>query len=226
MSVLVIAAHPDDEVLGCGATVSKLANEGVEVNILILGEGITSRYEKREDAPSDLIEELKEKAEKAKEELGASKLFLLDLPDNRFDTVPLLDIVKKIEKVIDEVKPVSVFTHHKGDLNSDHTITHRAVLIATRPTAACPVKQLHTFEVPSSTDWAFGEFGAFNPNTFFDVSTTIASKIKAMEIYDTEIIDFPHPRSAEALTAIARRWGSVAGLESAEAFQTVRQVLK
>lgn len=225
MSVLVVAAHPDDEVLGCGATISRLANEGQDINIAILGEGITSRYQKREFADKKLVEELKLKAEKVKERLNSRELFLFDLPDNRFDSVPILDIVKKVEELIEKVKPKTVLTHHSGDLNIDHTITHRAVLTATRPSKGCPVKEIYTFEVPSSTEWTFGEFGYFKPDLFFDVSNTIETKIKTLEIYESELREFPHPRSAEAIKAIARRWGSVVGVDYAEAFETVRRIL-
>lgn len=224
-NLLVVAAHPDDEVLGCGATISRLAKEGADVYIAILGEGITSRYAKREEADKSLIEGLREKTEKVKGTLGAKELFTFDLPDNRFDTIPLLDIVKKVEGLIEELKPETIFTHRTGDLNIDHTITHKAVLTATRPTRGCLVKEIYTFEVPSSTEWAFGQFGTFNPDTFFDVEGTMETKIKAMEIYDSETREFPHPRSPEALKAIAKRWGSVTGLQFAEALETVRRIL-
>ncbi len=225
MKILVIAAHPDDEVLGCGATVSRLAQQGNDVFITILGEGITSRFSNREDADEKLVMELKEKAQKATEVLGAKDLFLFDLPDNRFDTVPLLDVIKKIEGVMEKLRPDTVFTHSAGDLNIDHQITHRAVLTSTRPLAGCPVKEVYTFEIPSSTEWAYGEFGPFTPDLFFDVTNTLKTKIKALEVYESELRIFPHPRSAEAIKAIARKWGSMTGLEYAEAYNTVRRIL-
>ena len=118
-----------------------------------------------------------------------------------------------------------IYTHHGGDLNIDHVVVHRAVLTATRPMAACPVKQVYTFEIPSSTEWAFGEFDLFQPNSFVDISTTIEAKIKAMEMYKEEIRPFPHPRSPQALRAIALRWGSSVGVQAAEAFMLVRETL-
>lgn len=223
MKVLVVAAHPDDEVLGCGASMAKFAAEGYDVFLAILGEGVTSRYAGREAADQNLILELRETAEKVRGLLGAKKLFHFDFPDNRFDTVPLIDVIKTIERLIEEIKPQTVFTHHPSDLNIDHAITHRAVLTATRPFSGCPVKEIYAFEIPSSTEWSFGQFGVFQPDTFCNVESTMEMKIRAMGLYETERREFPHPRSPEALEAIAQRWGSVVGLRYAEAFETIRR---
>ena len=223
--ILIIAAHPDDEVLGCGGTIARLTSEGHDVYVAILGEGITSRYDKREQADQEIIKELQDRSRQVSEILGVKEVFLYDLPDNRFDTVPLLDIVKTIEKLINRFKPQIVYTHHGGDLNIDHVITHRAVLTATRPTANCPVCEIYAFEVPSSTEWAFGQFRpAFSPNMFMDISDTLELKIQAMQLYESETREFPHPRSLEVMKAISRRWGSAVGLETVEAFELVRAV--
>ena len=223
--VLVVAAHPDDEVLGCGATIARLAREGAEVHIAILGEGITSRYEKGEKADRKLLEKLHGASRKVATLLGAKDLSLHNLPDNKFDTVPLLDVVKIIEDIVKQIRPRTVYTHHGGDLNIDHSITARALLTATRPVAGCPVRELLAFEVPSSTEWAFQQIEpTFRADVFMDVQATIEAKIKAMALYEGEARPFPHPRSAEALRAIARRWGSVAGVDYAEAFSLVRSV--
>lgn len=223
--VLVVAAHPDDEVLGCGATIARLAREGAEVHIAILGEGITSRYGKGEKADRKLLDKLHAAGRQVSKLLGAKDLSLHNLPDNKFDTVPLLDVVKIIEDIVKQVRPRTVYTHHGGDLNIDHSITARAVLTATRPVAGCPVRELLAFEVPSSTEWAFQQYEpAFRADVFMDVQATIEAKIKAMALYEGEARPFPHPRSAEALRAIARRWGSVAGVDYAEAFSLVRSV--
>jgi len=145
--------------------------------------------------------------------------------DNRFDTVPLLDIVKAVEKLINRFQPQIVYTHHGGDLNIDHIIIHRAVMTATRPVENCPVKEIYAFEALSSTEWAFGQFKpAFQPNVFVDISATLETKIQAMEIYESETRSFPHPRSAKALEALARRWGAAVGVEYAEAFELIRSV--
>jgi LmbE family N-acetylglucosaminyl deacetylase len=222
---LVVAAHPDDEVLGCGGTVARLVNEKHPVWILILGEGVTSRFKRREDADSAQVQELQIRARKVSNLLGVQDLFLRDLPDNRFDTVALLDIVKTIEETIEKCLPEVIFTHHGGDLNADHRIVHQAVLAATRPMDKQGVREIYAFETPSASEWSFGQMGhVFRPNVFVDVSRTLSRKLDALLLYDTELRPFPHPRSAEALTALAQYRGSTAGLLAAEAFELVRAI--
>lgn len=222
---LVIAAHPDDEVLGCGGTIARLAKDGHDVYIAVLGEGITSRYKKRESTEKRLVDELQAQCREVGQYLSTNGVFLFNLPDNRFDTVPLLDIFKIVENLIDKLQPDVIYTHHVGDLNIDHQIVHRAVLTAARPIKNCPVKEICTFEIPSSTEWAFHQFEpVFHPNVFVDITKTLEIKVQAMRIYESEARFFPHPRSPEALYAIARRWGIIVGLEAAEAFQLIRSV--
>lgn len=224
-TVLIVAAHPDDELLGCGGTIARLAQVGHDVHIAILGEGITSRYSRREEADRALVEALHARSRQVGDLLGAREVSVHDLPDNRFDSVDLLDVVKIIEDLVARLQPAVIYTHHPGDLNIDHVVVHRAVMTATRPTSTCPVKTIYTFEIPSSTEWAFGQFGApFRPTVFEDIRLTVDTKIQAMALYDSEARAFPHPRSPEALRAIARRWGSAVGLEYAEAFELVRSV--
>jgi LmbE family N-acetylglucosaminyl deacetylase len=223
--ILVVAAHPDDEVLGCGGTIARMADLGHEVYAAILGEGVTSRSPSREDADPGLVDTLHQECRQAAEFLGVRELFAHGLPDNRFDTVPLLDVVKMIEGLLDDLKPETVYTQHGGDLNVDHAITHRATLTATRPVEGSTVKGVYAYEVPSSTDWAFQRFEpVFRPNVFVDVTSTLKRKLEAMEIYQAEIRPFPHPRSLRAMEAAARRWGSVIGREAAEAFELIRSV--
>jgi LmbE family N-acetylglucosaminyl deacetylase len=225
MILLVVVAHPDDEVLGCGATIARLTQEGHEVYIAILGEGITSRYQQREQADRSLVEALHARGRQVAELLGVRDLFLYNLPDNRFDTVALLDVVKIIEELIERLKPEVIYTHHGGDLNIDHMVTHRAVLTATRPVTDQPVQEIYAFEVPSSTEWTFGQFQpAFRPNVFMDISDTLEAKVQAMALYESEVRPFPHPTSSVALRASARRWGSMAGVEAAEAFELIRAI--
>jgi LmbE family N-acetylglucosaminyl deacetylase len=225
MRVLVVAAHPDDEVLGCGGTIARLAGSGHDVFILILGEGSTSRSQQREQADLSLVETLHQNSFEAAKVLGAKEVFMRSLPDNRFDTVPLLDIVKLVEELVTELTPEVIYTHHGGDLNIDHALTHRAVLTATRPVAGQPVREIYAFEVPSSTEWAFQRLEPiFRPNVFEDISETLDLKIKALSFYESETRPFPHPRSPEALRAIAQRWGSVVGHEAVEAFELVRAI--
>ncbi len=225
MNSLIIAAHPDDEVLGCGGTIARLTNEMNNVYVAILGEGVTSRYNQREQADVNVLETLQNNSKRVSELLGVKELFLFDLTDNRFDTIPLLDIVKIIEALIDKVKPSTIFTHHSGDLNIDHSIIHRATLTAARPIAGQCVKKVYAYEVPSSTEWAFGQFTTgFQATVFVDISATLEKKIEAMEIYESEARSFPHPRSPESLRALAMRWGATAGLKAAEAFELIREI--
>ena len=222
--VLVVAAHPDDEVLGCGATMARLAAEGQPVHIAILGEGITSRSS-RDDSDAKLLRRLHQQAEAAALKVGAKDVVLFKLPDNRLDTLPMLEIAKLIEDLIQKLRPAVIYTHHPGDLNLDHGIVHRAVLIATRPVLGHPVRQILTFEVPSSTEWAFQKIEpVFRPNVFVEVSKTLDAKIAALACYDSETRDFPHPRSEQTLRAIATRWGSVIGCTAAESFELVRSI--
>jgi|SRR5450755_732341 len=223
--VLVIAAHPDDEVLGCGGTAARLVNEGREVHFAILGEGITSRHAQRDAADADQLTRLHRQAHAAAAKVGVKNVHLHNLPDNRLDTVALLDVVKIVEDLVDRIQPQVIYTHHAGDLNVDHGVIHRAVLTATRPIAGQPVREIYAFEVPSSTEWAFQRIEpTFRPNVFVDISGTIEAKVAAMECYRSEARAFPHPRSSEALRAIATRWGSVVGCAAAEAFELVRSI--
>lgn len=225
MNVLVVAAHPDDEVLGCGATIAKLAREGVNVHVAILGEGITSRHADRTQADPAEFEALHRHAREVAKLLGAKGVSLRKLPDNRFDTVPLLEVVKTVEALVAKHKPETIYTHHGGDLNIDHQVTLRAVLTATRPFPGQSVRELLSFEVPSSTEWTFQRLEpVFRPNVFTDVTSTLELKLRGMERYESEAREFPHPRSLQAIEAIARRWGSVAGVAAAEAFELVRRL--
>lgn len=225
MNVLVVAAHPDDEVLGCGGTIARLSQEGHDIHVAVLGEGITSRYRRREEADRNLLEDLHEKSLRSAKILGVNKIRMYDLPDNRFDTVPLLDIVKILEDQIQETNPSRIYTHHSSDLNLDHSLTNRATLIATRPLKDTQVKAVLAYEVPSSTEWSFSALQPdFRPNVFLDISATLEKKIQAMKIYDGELREYPHPRSSQALTAIAQRWGSVSGTGAAEAFALIRYI--
>ncbi len=223
-TILVIAAHPDDEVLGCGGTIARLTSEGSNVYTLILGEGVTSRDRKRDLAKRENeIAELKKQAENANRILGVKKVYTFDFPDNRFDSVPLLDIIKTIEETKDGLKPDIVFTHHIGDLNIDHQVTFKAVMAACRPAIGESVKEIYSFEIPSSTEWnAPSSLTYFMPDYFVDVNKSLDIKINALKEYETELRDFPHPRSLKAVELNAEQWGVKMGFEAAEAFKTVR----
>ncbi len=219
---LVIAAHPDDEVLGCGGTVALLTSQGVAVDLMILGEGITSRFEDRQEAPARELAQLHAKARASAKHLGFREVILCDLPDNRFDTVPLLEIIKKVEAQIQKSAPEVVFTQHGGDLNRDHETTFRAVLTATRPMQGRPVHALFAYPVGSSTEWAFERFSpVFRAGKFVEIEATLERKIEAMEMYESEARPAPHPRSPEVIRATAAYWGSRVGMNAAEVFEVI-----
>lgn len=223
-ALLVVAAHPDDEVLGCGAAMARHAAEGDRVWTLILGEGVASR---RGLAPAEkkrLIRRLDEDAAKANAILGAEKVILKKFPDNAFDTVPLLSVVQAIEEVVAALRPGTVLTHHAGDLNIDHRVTADAVRTACRPLPASPVRQILAFEIASSTEWAFGSGPAFEPNFFVDAAGFLDAKVRALAAYRGEARPFPHPRSETYLRALAAVRGAQSGREAAEAFMLVRKL--
>ena len=223
MKILIIAAHPDDEVLGCGGTIARLSLNN-DLYILILGEGITSRNIPEEQKKEE-VKQLRRDAESANKVLGVKKVFFEAFPDNRFDTIPLLDIIKTIESHIQKIKPEIIYTHHYGDLNIDHQITHKAVLTATRPIGDYPVKKILIFETLSSTEWnKQTQDNIFMPNIYTDISKTIDKKLEAMQCYKSEICEYPHPRSLEGIRILAQRRGLEVGLKFAEAFCLIREI--
>lgn len=224
-NVLIIAAHPDDELLGVGGTVRRLVNEGVCVRAVILAEGLTSRKEKRADTPPMELIELQKDARNAAKVVGYTSIDFCRFPDNRMDSVDLLDIIKTVSSFIERYHPDTIFTHHHGDLNIDHQRTCEAVLTACRPVGQYSVERIYAFEIPSSTEWNFQYNEPFCPNVFFDVKDTLEAKIKAMACYRTESALYPHPRSSEALMALAQYRGSMIGVDMAEAFELLREVI-
>lgn len=221
--ILIVAAHPDDEVLGCFGTVARLIKEGYEAYTLILGEGKTSRDEKRvvEDK-KDEIEILNTEIIKANEIIGVKKVFIESFPDNRFDSVSLLDIIKVISKVKEEVQPDIIFTHYEHDLNVDHQITYKAVITSTRPMENECVKEIYSFEILSSTEWNYPL--SFSPDIYFDINDTIDLKINAMNEYKSELCTYPHPRSIEGIELNAKYQGMRVGKEFVEAFKSIRVI--
>lgn len=224
MNILVVAAHPDDEILGVGGTIAKHVEAGDAVYGLILGEGQTARFDRREEAGNEIVERLHGDTERAAAVLGIRKMYFENFADNRFDSVDLLDIVKAVERRIRELRPAVIYTHHRGDLNVDHRMAYQAVLTATRPMQDQPVKEIYTFETVSSTEWNFSyRQEQFAPNVFVRLTAAqFEKKLAAMEEYKTELCAYPHPRSLEMLRASAVRWGGVAGGHYVEAFETVR----
>ena len=221
-NVLVFAAHPDDELLGLGGTVRRLADSGVTVRAVIKAEGITSRSDTREEADKASLLSLQEDARKAAGIVGYESIEFCGLPDNRMDSLELLDVIKIVSKYIVKYEPDTIFTHHHGDLNIDHRITCEAVLTACRPTGKYSVKSIYAFETPSSTEWNFNYQEPFTPNVYFDVTDTLEAKIKGMACYRSESTEYPHPRSAEGLRSLGRLRGTNAGFSMAEAFILLR----
>lgn len=221
--ILIVAAHPDDEVLGCFGTVSRFIKEGYEAYTLILGEGKTARDDKRvAENKKDELELLNTEIVKANDIIGIKKVFVESFPDNRFDSVDLLDIIKVISKIKEEIKPDIIFTHYEHDLNIDHQITYKAVITATRPMEDECVKEIYSFEILSSTEWNYPL--SFSPDTYYDISETIDLKINAMKKYISELCEYPHPRSIEGIELNAKYQGMRIGKRYVEAFKSVRVI--
>lgn len=224
---MIVVAHPDDEILGLGASMHKLINiNNVITHVVILGEGITSRFKIRDTKLCEKeLSKHKSNIFNAQKLIGYQSISTYNFPDNRFDTVALLDIIKIVEEEKEKFSPDIIFTHHEGDLNVDHRLTFQAVLTAIRPMKNEKVKMLITFETPSGTEWQTASSLQFSPNFFISVlEENINAKIKALEEYEYEIREFPHPRSMEALKIKARNRGVEVGCDFAEAFKIERLI--
>lgn len=229
--ILVVSAHPDDEIIGMGGTLTKLSKKH-NISILFLSDGITSRratdhvsspvYEVTEEVYKKMKKQIdlrKTHAKNALKIVGVKKTRFLDLPNNEVDKFPLLKIIKEIEYEIQDSQCEVIYTHHYADLNIDHRIAYEAVITAARPLSGTSVKSIISFEAISSTDWR--KPYKFNPNMFVDITSELKVKIRAMKAYKNEIRKFPHPRSIETLEAVAKRWGSLYGYKAAEAFEII-----
>lgn len=221
--ILIIAAHPDDEVLGCFGTISKMIKNGAEVITLILSKGKASR---KNDTTNDQEILYKEMIE-ANNSIGIKKVIQLDFPDNEFDKISLLTIIQEIEKIKSEFSPNMIFTHYIHDINIDHQITAKAVLTATRPIRGETVADLYYMEVPSSTEWnGYSKEFTFTPNVFFDITDTIDDKVKAMSLYRSELRNEDHPRSLEHIKLYAKTNGTKVGMNFCEQFMLVRRLIQ
>lgn len=215
-AVLVVAAHADDEVLGCGGTIARLTAIGRRVHIMFMTDGISARQEGDSEARMQAAKE-------AAATLGAESPRFGDFPDNAMDSIPLLDVARAVESVVSEIKPSLVLTHHHGDLNVDHEIVNRAVLTACRPQPDFCVRTLLAFSVRSSTEWGVPKQGnRFTPNVFIDIEHQIEAKTKALLAYEMELREFPHTRSLEAVQNEASVLGASVGLRAAEALELIR----
>ena len=220
-NILVVAAHPDDEVLGCGGTIARHVNNGDLVCVVFTADGISAREN------NNLKQEIQTRMNQAKAAclvLGVNNIKFLNFPDNKLDTIPLLDIVIALEKIIVEFKPNTVYTHFAGDLNIDHRITYQAVITACRPIPGQTVKQIYSFEVLSSTEWSssISTSSSFKPQYYVDISNTLDKKIKALRCYDSEMRPSPHSRSYENANALVSLRGASVGISAAECYQVER----
>jgi LmbE family N-acetylglucosaminyl deacetylase len=214
--VLVIAAHPDDELLGCGGTIALHSLSGDDVVSVIVCEGESLRYGENGVGQSEHIKQ-------AAEVLGVKDVRLLGFPDQKLDTVTLTDIITPLEKVIQEIKPNIVYCQFGGDINRDHELLFKAILVATRPTEKY-IEAIYAFDTASSTEWAYPR--SFVPDTWVDISKTLEKKLDAMNCYKSELRAYPHPRSLEALRNKAKAWGNQCCIDSAEVFMTIRRVFR
>ncbi len=219
-NVLVVAAHSDDEALGCAGTMAKHVAAGDKVHVIFMTNGVDSRN----TASNSDIENRQAAARKSADILGVTSMEHFDFPDNKMDTVPLLDIVKSIENVINKLQPEIIYTHHIGDLNIDHQITHKVVMTACRPQPSFCVKEIYAFEVLSSTEWQTPGYLPFTPNVYIDVSNQIEIKRKSLEAYSDEMHNPPHSRSFDNMLNLSSFRGNSIGVNYAEAFILLRYI--
>jgi len=217
--VLVIAAHSDDEALGCSGAMAKHIAAGDQVHMLFMTDGVGSR----KNTVTEAIDRLSS-AEKAAKILGVTSMHNLDFPDNKMDAVPLLDVTQAVESKITEIQPNIIYTHHVGDLNIDHQVTHKAVMTACRPQPDFCVKEIYAFEVLSSTEWQTPGLIPFIPNVFVDISEHIETKRKVLKAYSEEMRQPPHSRSIDNVICHAGVRGNTVGVKYAEAFMSVREI--
>jgi len=219
-TVLVVAAHSDDEALGCGGTIARHVAEGDSVYAVFIADGVSSRV----GANDDELGIRNQAAESARQILGITRNYFLGLPDNRLDSLPLIDVIQPLERIISEVEPQIIYTHHHGDLNVDHRVTHQAVMTACRPTPGSNVKEIYTFQVLSSTEWNTPGISTFAANSIVDITNYLSVKEAALQAYAVEMRPYPHSRSIENVMALARYTGATNGLMAAEAFVQIRAI--
>lgn len=225
--VLVIAAHPDDEILGCGGAMARHIRAGDTVSTVIVAEGLTSRDDTRNtNGRQQELSDLAVTARQANSIVGVDDVTLVGLPDNRLDSLDRLDLTKVIEKHLERCRPSIIYTHHSGDVNVDHRRIHEAVVTACRPMPdSHRVETLLFFEIPSSTEWQTpSSERSFGPNWYVDIGATLELKLAALEAYESEMRDWPHARSIKAVEHLARWRGANIGVEAAEAFALGRRL--
>jgi LmbE family N-acetylglucosaminyl deacetylase len=218
-SILVIAPHPDDEVLGCGGAIARHTDGGDDVHVVAVTRADPALY------PDDDEAAFRQEVQAAHQLLGVASTIYLDFPAPRLDTIAGYQLADAIAQIIRQIQPHTLYLPHHGDLHSDHQRVYQAALVAARPINGCSVRQLLCYETLSETEWSPPRADSvFIPTVFIDIEPYLDTKLKAMACYHTELQAFPHPRSLEALAALARLRGATAGLVAAEAFATVRQI--
>jgi LmbE family N-acetylglucosaminyl deacetylase len=225
MNVLAVVAHPDDELLGCGATLRRLADEGHNVYSCVLSANAEARHERPE------IARLREVAAEASRMVGIRETVSYTFPNVQFNTVPHLEMVQGIEEAIIRFKPCWIFTHYSGDLNVDHRVTYETTMAAaslpqrlSRDLDPHLIERIYLFEIPTSTDWAWRAAGGFTPNAFVAVERTLEAKIAALRKFEGALKPPPHARTEATIRALAKVRGAQVNVEAAEAFQLVRHV--
>lgn len=221
MKILVIAPHPDDEVLGCGGIIKKYSEKGDEVFLCI----VTKAY--APDWSESFITEREKEIKLSNEVLKIKKTFFLDLPTVKLDTIPQKQLNDLISKIVEEVKPEIVFIPFSGDINKDHKLVSESAIVALRPKPGFFVKRVFYYEALSETEWSDSARSAkniFTPNYYEDISDCLEDKLKAMQCYKSELKEFPHPRSLEGIKILSQKRGMEAGLKSAEAFMLIREI--
>lgn len=224
--VLIIAAHPDDEVLGMGGTIAKYAAAGAEVALLIVTDGSSAQYHESDDIAA-IIEKKKQETKECARILGISSIYYGGLPDMKLDVTPHVMVNAAIEKVVNEFQPDVVYTHFYGDVNKDHQCVYESTLVACRPVTGQTVKKLFAYSVPSSTEWNIQiERSAFMPNWYEDISGIYAEKkYDGFARYETELREYPHPRSIEYLRKADIAEGLRVGIGAAESFLLLRNII-
>ena len=218
--IIVVAAHPDDEVLGCGGTIVKHVAQGDIVHSVFMSDGVNSRL----DSSKVKLNRRLKASKSVQSLLGISSTHYLNLPDNSMDSVPLLEIVQKLEPIINKIKPSVIYTHSYGDLNIDHQLTHAAVMTACRPIPDSTVREIYGFEVISSTEWSNPLKLTFKPTLFIDITKHLSKKLNALKAYKQEMRDVPHSRSIKHIEILAQHRGYSVGVDMAEAFEVYRGI--
>ncbi len=217
--ILVIAAHPDDEVLGCGGVIARHVAQGDQVSVAVVTRGDPALF------AAEFVNQVRHECREALAVLGIADLHFLDFPAPKLDMVPGHELADALRRLIHTLSAEVVYLPHRGDIHADHQAVFQATLVAARPIQNCPVRRLLCYETLSETEWAapFGD-DAFIPTVFVDITATLSRKLEAMRCYTTQLTEFPHPRSLAGIETLARFRGVTVGVPAAEAFMLIREI--